>query len=391
MFASNLALAVALAGSQPVCEAGVDCAPVEEAQQGARQDLPAVPAEVLEEPAETAALPEGQDEAAETPTQGNVIVVEGQLGAPQGDPAEAINAATYEVVQAVDVAVVEPIASAYDKSVPKPIRTGLRNVLRNLGEPINFLNSLLQFKPGRALKSLGRFTINTTLGIGGLLDPAAKDFHLEYEANGLANTLGYYGVGPGPYLYLPLIGPTTLRDLAGRIVDLSILPLAVGKPFNKPIYTIPVATLNTLETRIEIDNQIDAIRERCGDPYGASRDIYLIQRQLEIDSLRGKQSDNLSELVDRLEFNCDIKILTSGQAAPGTQKQFIERNTTFLGTNDATLDGQPAVPSVEPTVAQPVADDPGAEAGVLPAPPATQELPTIRFISEPVIQPLGSD
>ena len=344
MFASNLALAAALAGSQPVCDAGLECGQAVDAQE----EVAAAQAEVSEasDPA-TSQEAQGQSEGAAL--QGDVIVVEGQLGAPQGDPAEAINAATYQVVEAVDLAVVEPIAAAYDKGVPKPIRSGLRNILRNLGEPINFLNFLLQFKPGKALKTLGRFTINTTLGIGGIFDPATEDFHLKYEQNGLANTLGYYGVGPGPYLYLPFIGSTTLRDLAGQIVDLSIIPAAVGKPFNKPIYTIPVASLSALETRIRTDDQIDAIRERCGDPYSASRDIYLIQRQLEIDGLRGKQSENLGELVERLEFNCDIEILTAGGLAPRNRQEFVKQNTTLLG--GAASEGRAPATAQEPVEA----------------------------------------
>lgn len=387
MFVSNLALAAALAGSQPVCNPGMDCDP----DVATQQESPDLPEDGAESSAEPAVLPDDQVQSGETVPQSDVIVVEGELGAPQGDPAEAFNAATYEVVEAVDLAVVEPIATAYDKGIPKPIRSGLRNVLRNLGEPINFLNFLLQFKPGKALKTLGRFTINTTLGIGGIFDPATDDFHIRYERNGLANTLGYYGVGPGPYLYLPFIGSTTLRDLAGQLVDLSIIPTVAGKPFNQLIYSIPVGTLSALETRIRTDDQIDAIRDRCGDAYSASRDIYLIQRQLEIDGLRGKQSDNLAELVERLEFNCDIEILTAGGMAPGNREDFVNRNTNLLGTNEAIQEGQQAASTGDPAAEEQIVADPVPEAEVLPAEPAEPEAPAIRFVSQPVVQPLESD
>ncbi len=109
-----------------------------------------------------------------------------------------------------------PVAKAYKKSLPKPVRSGIRNFLNNLGEPIVFLNYLLQLKPGKAFETLGRFAINSTIGIGGLVDVAKKEpFNLPHRRNGFANTLGYYGVDSGSYLYLPIIGATTVRDLVG--------------------------------------------------------------------------------------------------------------------------------------------------------------------------------
>ena len=372
---SNIAMVVALAGAQPVCDNEAVCS----AEPGESETAAAQVAA-----AEQGTVPQDQEQSGQA-ADDDQIVVTGEIGAPEGDPAEALNAATYEVVEAIDLAVVEPIAEAYDKGIPKPVRSGLRNVLRNLGEPINFLNFLLQFKPGRALKTLGRFTINTTLGIGGLFDPATKKFDLEYEQNGLANTLGYYGIGPGPYLYLPFIGSTTVRDLAGRIVDLSIIPAVAGRPFNRPIYTIPVATLNSLESRIETDDQIDAIRERCGDPYGANRDIYLIQRQLEIDALRGKQSDDLDELVDRLEFNCDIDILTAGGLTPDNPKQFVDRNTTLLGSQESGAVTSETVPAEGGAAIE------ASQTVEYPTTSGTSSVPTIQFVSEPVVQPTGSE
>lgn len=337
-----------------------------------------------------------QEEQSETP-QGDSnldgdIIVTGEFEAPQGDPAEQLNAATYEVVEAIDLALVEPIAEAYDEGVPKPVRSGIRNFLRNLGEPINFLNFLLQLKPGKALKTVGRFAINTTVGIGGLFNPAEKQFGLKYEHNGLANTLGFYGIGPGPYLYLPFIGSTTVRDLAGQIVDLSIIPTVAGKPFNQPIYTIPVATLNGLESRIETDDQIDAIRQRCNDGYSANRDIYLIQRQLEIDELRGKRSDNLNELIARFEFNCDIEVLTAGRIVPGNRDEFVENNTTLLGEGEGVTaeeanewgDEENKIPVPEAPVEPPAESDGETQTEMQKAKPAKAP---IEFVSRPVVQP----
>jgi phospholipid-binding lipoprotein MlaA len=122
----------------------------------------------------------------------------------------ALNKVTFAATQAVDRAVIEPAAKAYGKTIPYPIRAGLRHFFTNLTEPVVALNFLLQLKPGKAAETLGRFALNSTVGIGGLLDVAvAKPFKLPYRRNGFANTMAYYGVGPGPFLFVPLVGPTT--------------------------------------------------------------------------------------------------------------------------------------------------------------------------------------
>ena len=135
--------------------------------------------------------------------------------------------------QAVDKAVIGPVARAYGESVPRPIRKGLRNFLFNLREPVVFLNYMLQLKPGKAAETVGRFAINSTIGIAGVLDQAKrKPFNLPRRRNGFANTMGYYGVKSGPFFYLPLIGPTTLRDFFGTVVDQVELDLHAGqRPF----------------------------------------------------------------------------------------------------------------------------------------------------------------
>jgi phospholipid-binding lipoprotein MlaA len=219
------------------------------------------------------------------------IVVTGEKGAPPGDPMEKLNAKSFQAVQSVDKAVVEPVAKAYNKGLPRPVRKGLRNFFSNIGEPIVFAAYLLQLKPGKAAETAGRFGVNSTLGFLGLFDVAKrKPFHLPHRNNGLANTLGYYGVGPGPYMYLPIVGPTTLRDIVGDTVDKMILPLSIGEPFNKPTYVIPATVLNQLGERAAFDETIQKLR-KDDDPYAAYRDLYLKQRQAEIDALHGRAPD----------------------------------------------------------------------------------------------------
>jgi len=255
---------------------------------------PVALAEVPVEPALAVSEPEQVAEEAEaTPTVGaaaadSSIVVTGELEAPPGDPLEQLNLQTFELTQSVDKAFVEPVANVYEKGLPKPVRRGLRNFFRNLLEPVNFLNYLLQFKVGKAFETLGRFTLNSTIGIAGLVDAAEKEpFNLPYRRNGFANTLGYYGVGPGPFLMVPLVGATTLRDLLGGLVDQSVVPLAVGAPFNTPYYAIPAYTVNSLEFRIEFDEKLREINDSV-DPYSAMRETYLCQREADIAALKNR-------------------------------------------------------------------------------------------------------
>ena len=231
------------------------------------------------------AQPESQ---APAPAAGQgVIIVTGRRASPD-DPLEELNATSYEVTQEVDNAIVAPIAFAYKEVMPRPIRSGLRNFLHNLGEPIVFLNFMLQLKPNKAAETVGRFAINTTLGAAGLVDVAKrKPFNLPHRRNGFANTLGYYGVKPGPYFYLPLVGSTTLRDFIGNKLDQLILPTALGTSLFRPAFAIPIAALSELNSRIEFDDELKEIRA-TRDPYVAARSYYLRKRQAEIDALHGR-------------------------------------------------------------------------------------------------------
>jgi phospholipid-binding lipoprotein MlaA len=216
------------------------------------------------------------------------IVVTGRKE-PAGDPLRAVNAESFAVTQKVDDAVIGPVARTYKKTVPSPIRRGIHNFLYNLREPIVFLNFLLQFKPGKAAETVGRFAINSTIGAVGVLDMAKrKPFRLPRRSNGFANTLGYYGVNNGPFLFLPLVGPTTIRDLLGGAVDRLILPVGVGKPFTSATYTIPAGILGALDHRSEFDQTLKDLHDNSPDPYAATRAFYLNRRQAEIDHLHGR-------------------------------------------------------------------------------------------------------
>lgn len=268
---------LALLSAQPDPALPPVAAPVQSATSPAEQ-----PATEIAPPFEPAS--DGADaKAPAEPT--NVIVVNAR---PKNDPMMGVNTASFELAQGVDSAVVEPLAKAYRQALPRPARIGLGNFIRNISAPIVFINDLLQLKPGRAVKTLGRFAVNSTIGVAGLIDVAKnKPFNLPHRHNGFANTLGYYGVKPGPYFFVPFLGPTTLRDLVGGSVDGVILPYGIGTPFNKLYYTIPNGAVRSLNRRVEFDCQIRMIRASV-NPYAAERAYYFKKREAEIEALHGR-------------------------------------------------------------------------------------------------------
>lgn len=130
------------------------------------------------------------------------------------DPWEGFNRDMYAVHDSVDRAVLEPVARGYRSVTPGPVRTGVRNFLRNLRSPVTFVNDLLQGEIERAGVTFVRFGVNTTVGMAGLLDPATS-MGMERHDEDFGQTLAVWGVEPGPYIFVPVLGPTTLRDGAG--------------------------------------------------------------------------------------------------------------------------------------------------------------------------------
>ena len=216
------------------------------------------------------------------------IIVTAGSHAPHGDPLQHLNAQAFAATQVVDRAFIGPLASVYEHGLPEPVRSGLSNFLYNLREPVVFINFLIQIKPGKGAETLGRFALNSTLGVGGLFDVAKRrPFRLPRRPNGFADSLGFYGVKPGPFLFVPLIGPTTLRDLVGDGVDRLVVPLLAVAPFNRAAYTIPAAVVSTLDHRVAFDAERKVLAS--SNPYAARRTFYLQDRQAEIDALRGQR------------------------------------------------------------------------------------------------------
>lgn len=245
------------------------------------------PAEQVETPVEAAPA---DPPKAEAPAPEPVATA--RHGHARGDSLEGFNRAMFSVWETLDKAAYRPAALAYKHVTPKPLRTGIRHVLSNIGEPLVFLNFILQGKPGRASKTLARFVINSTIGIGGVIDVAKdKSINLPHRDNSFGSTLALYGVGPGPYIFLPFLGPSTLRDLFGSAAQGLVLPMAVGKPFNKIEYQVATGVVGGLDQRAEADDQLKALLSGAVDPYATLRSAWFQNRVAQIDALRSHQSE----------------------------------------------------------------------------------------------------
>lgn len=206
----------------------------------------------------------------------------------RGDSLEGFNRAMFGVWEALDRAAYRPVAMAYKHVMPRPVRTGIRHVLSNIGEPLVFLNFLLQGKPRSASRALARFAVNSTLGLGGIIDAAKhKSINLPHRDNSFGSTLALYGVGPGPYVFLPILGPSTLRDLFGSAAQGLALPVAVGKPFDTIEYQLATGVVGGLDQRAEADDQLRALLSGAVDPYASLRSAWFQNRAAQIDALRG--------------------------------------------------------------------------------------------------------
>lgn len=249
----------------------------------------------------------------------------------KGDPLERFNRHMFALNMSIDRAVFRPLAMTLGKIIPRPLRAGIRNVLHNLGEPIVFLNDLLQLRPKHAVRTFGRFALNSTFGIGGLVD-VAKTAKLPHENNSFGSTLARYGVGPGPYLFLPFVGPATLRDLATQPLDQAVLPLAIGKPFNRLDYQLGTGAFLGIDKRIESDNDLRTLLSGAADPYATLRSVFLQNRAAEIDQIKGKSA---------APAMFDDPLADPAAAAPATPPAEMPAPAT---TPDGSATSPPAVP-----------------------------------------------
>ncbi len=198
----------------------------------------------------------------------------------------------YSVHQFFDRILFRPAAIVYKTVVPKLLRKGITHIFSNIEEPIVFVNDVLQLRPKHAAETIARFIINSTAGVGGIFD-VANTADLPHRENGFGNTLARYGVGPGPYLFIPFFGPGNFRDSLSTQIDAIILPIGVGFPFNRLPYTAPSTVFPGLDLRIESDEALKMLLRGAADPYATLRSLYTQNREAEVAELTGKKPASL--------------------------------------------------------------------------------------------------
>ncbi|WP_382161428.1 VacJ family lipoprotein [Hydrogenophaga sp. ANAO-22] len=200
------------------------------------------------------------------------------------DPLEPFNRGVYQFNDAVDTAVLKPVATAYQKVTPSPVRTGVGNFFGNLGDLWSSVNAGLQLRPREATENLMRFSVNTVFGLAGLLD-IASEMGIPRTRLDFGQTMGRWGAPSGPYLVLPLLGPSSVRDGTGVIVDV------VGDPVTGVDH---VPTRNSLMALRVVDTRAGLLRagtlldDAALDKYSFMRDFYLNRRQNQIEDLIDK-------------------------------------------------------------------------------------------------------
>jgi len=194
-------------------------------------------------------------------------------GSDDKDPWEGFNRKIFAFNNLVDRVILRPVAVTYQKLTPQPVQRGVGNAFRNILELPSAVNALLQAKPKAAGQDAGRFIVNTTLGLGGLFDVATPLGLEGRDQEDFGQTLAVWGVKQGPYLMLPLLGPSSARDLAGMPVDWTLDPTNY---IEKDSIRYSLTGLELVHTRAEL---LELEEQLSGDRYLFIRDIYLQRRE----------------------------------------------------------------------------------------------------------------
>lgn len=220
------------------------------------------------------------------------------------DPYEGLNRQMFAFNNGVDKYAISPAATVYKTVTPEFARDRAGDFLRNLGAPVILANDVLQAEPSRAGNTVARFTINMTVGLLGLWD-AADHFGIENHSEDFGQTLAVWGVESGPFLVMPILGPTTPRDLLGTVVDRALNPLTwveIGNDEDTDLAVrAGIGIIGALNARVRFDGQIDSLNSQP-EPYVALRRLYSSQRQAAIDNGRVNEAEAYEDLPDFDEF-----------------------------------------------------------------------------------------
>ena len=207
-----------------------------------------------------------------------IALLQGCATGPQAnpvDPLEPFNRGVYSFNEGLDRAVLKPVATAYQNITPSPVRTGVTNFFENISDVWSMVNNVLQAKPAEAVDSLFRVTTNTLWGVGGIFD-VATELKIPKHKEDFGQTLGTWGLASGPYVVLPLFGPSSVRDTAGLAVDMQ--GDLVSQSNNVPVRN-SLKTLDLVDTRAGLLRAGDLLDQAALDKYAFTRDAYLQRRK----------------------------------------------------------------------------------------------------------------
>ncbi len=194
------------------------------------------------------------------------------------DPFENVNRSIYDFNETIDENVLEPISRAYKEHVPEIAQDGVSNFFGNLRDVTTLANQILQFKPIESVETFGRILVNSTIGLGGLLD-VASEMSLTTEDEDFGQTMAVWGVEEGPYIMLPFLGPSTVRDSVGTYVDLTSDANLVKDMDD--VGFLSANTINIIDKRVELLPVTDLL-DKSDDPYISMRSSYLQKREFDI-------------------------------------------------------------------------------------------------------------
>jgi len=269
------------------------------------------------------------------------------------DPWERMNRRTHAFNDAIDRGIGKPVAKAYVKVVPRFMRTGVSNVFNNLNTLNTVVNDVLQGKMRQAADDSARFVLNSTLGIGGLFDPASKA-GLEFNDEDFGQTFGRWGMKPGPYLVLPFLGPSTTRDTFGKLVDQFTYPVTYLEDDSTRIIIRAVSLVDTRAELLDLDEQID----RSYDRYAFIRNAWLQRREFQVTD--GNVDDQSLELEQDMETEPAPEGATpepppqdAAPVEPANPEAAPEATTPPAAPSDSPAAPSPPPPPDEPAAAPP--------------------------------------
>ena len=210
------------------------------------------------------------------------------------DPWQAVNRPVFAVNDAFDQALFKPLAKSYSSITPEPIQDGVTNFFSNLNEIDNAINNLFQGKPEAFATSVGRLAINSTIGLGGIID-VASHMGLTHTPEDLGQTIGVLGAGAGPYVVLPFLGSNSVRDIPGTILSMYLNPLAW---LDDVSFRNIMVGVNAVDARSNLLAKEDIASEISKDKYTLYKDAYLEEREFEISDGNLDDSDLTSDIAD---------------------------------------------------------------------------------------------